>query len=144
MVCGWSLPCCELALLVTVAFIPGCRVSAVAATRDLGCELEHIPFPKVVALCKRVEHELEYSRGGHAIVWGYLGYWCTTKTIETLFCEASPLPMEELHSMFALIEQNQLSIDTRLNVCLMVLYEDAQNAALPKEQRNPMREIACH
>jgi hypothetical protein len=133
----------NLAVFLAGVLLPGCAVSQYAEKRDLQCERSRIPFPSVVALCKRVENELDWSRGGHAIVFGYLGYWCTSSTIQKVYCDGGRLPMADLAVTFELIELGRIQLDTRLNVCLKILYQIDKNVSRPKDQQDFQYQISC-
>jgi hypothetical protein len=110
-------------------------------TRDLRCG--SLPSPSVVELCTKVERELEYTRSGHAMIFGYLGYWCTDATVQKVFCGGANVVLPEVQATLDQASAETLTVDTRLYSCLLGLKRAAEVAALPEAQRDPALEVRC-
>jgi hypothetical protein len=103
--------------------------------RTLHCE--RVQDARSAALCKRMEGELEFKRGGHAMLFGFPAWRCTERTFERLVCSEPRVGL-------AAVKAAQAPLDTSdFSACLVNLQLALENAALPKDQRKPPFDIAC-
>ncbi|MET0283749.1 MAG: hypothetical protein ABW352_04745 [Polyangiales bacterium] len=94
-----------------------------------------------VRLCLRMAKNYEWTRQGHATV-GFLGWWCTRKTVEAMVCGEPPAELAEVAAAHAVAESRD-PLDAELAGCLGNIKLAIEARSLPKDHPTRQWAVFC-